>query len=107
MENNTFLSSDIGSLKLKDTIITSINVNNDTINEENLSKLPTGQAVSSYISEQINSIKKHVVDDYTAFEVFPTSAVISAGTKSDVVMVGYPYSNGDTYNVGDIVLMPS
>ena len=49
MENNTFLSSDIGSLTSKDTIITFIDVNNDIINEENLSKLPTGQAVSSYV----------------------------------------------------------
>ena len=104
MENNTFLSSDIGSLKLKDGVITSINVNNDTINEENINKLPTGQAVSSYISEQINSIKNHAVDDYTAFEVYPTYNDIQAGTTSDIKTIVSEYEPGTAYSIGNVVL---
>lgn len=93
--SNSFSTRELGILSSGSNIIVDIDVTDEILPSSK--KIPTSDAVAQYLAK----------DDYTAFEVFPTSAVISAGTKSDVVMVGYPYSNGDTYNVGDIVLMPS
>lgn len=46
-------------------------------------------------------------DDYTAFEVYPTNTLIPAGTDSDVVIYGSPYTANTAYSVGEYVLCPN
>ena len=55
--------------------------------------IPSVKSVFDFVNEK----------DYTAFEVYPTYDVISAGTVSDVRTIVGAYSTNTAYNEGGIV----